>query len=149
MTKFNNKLSVKLLVKLSILLAGLLLVLLFRNYSSSGGLTSALSSFFGTTNTPKINWCAEHVVDVAWVSAEVPEKLKKLDMATLRNNYCELSAETISDIVIEQVAWLPLAESSGAAGAKSILEWNKELGLFRSAGLPFKSSAFSLELVDK
>ena len=139
----------KLVLKLSILLFGLVMVVMFRNFSEKGSLASAFNSLFGITYEPEVNWCADHVVDVAWLSTEIPEKLKKLDMAALRNSYCELKTEAIQGIDIDQVKWVPLAESSGATGKKSVLEWNKELGLFRSGGLPFKSSVLSRELVDK
>lgn len=141
--------NTKLVLKLSVLIIGLLMVILVRNYSGSGSLTAALNSLFGASSAEKLNWCADHIVDVAWVSSEVPEKLKKLDMATLRNNYCELKTEAISGVELNQVQWTPLAESSGATGIKTILEWNKELRLFRSGGLPFKSSNLGRELVDK
>ena len=139
----------KLVLKLSILLFGLVMVVMFRNFSEKGSLVNAFNSLFGISNEPKVNWCADHVVDFVWLSPELPEKLKKLDMASLRNNYCELKTEAIQGIDLEQVNWAPLAESSGAAGKKSVLEWNKELGLFKSGGLPFKSSVLSRELVDK
>ena len=139
----------KLVLKLSILLFGLVIVLMFRNFTEKGSLANAFNTLFGISNEPKLNWCAEHVVDVVWVSNEVPETLKKLDMSKLRNNYCELKTEAIQGVDLDQVTWAPLAESSGAAGKKSVLEWNKELGLFRSGGLPFKSSLLSRELVDK
>lgn len=141
--------NTKLVLKLSVLIIGLLMVIMVRNFSGSGSLTSALNSLFGSSSVEKLNWCADHVVDVAWVSTDVPEKLKKLDMAMLRNKYCELKTEAISGVELNKVQWMPLAESSGATGIKTILEWNKELGLFRSGGLPFKSSNLSRELVDK
>lgn len=141
--------NTKLVVKILLLVLGLLMVVLIRNFSGSEGFTASLNSFFGITNEPELNWCAEHVVDVAWLSSEVPEKLKKLDMADLRNHYCELKTEPISGVDLDKVQWSPLAESSGATGIKTVLEWNKELGLFRSGGLPFKSSVLSRELVDK
>ena len=139
----------KLVLKLSLLLLGLILVLIFRNYSGSGNMMSTLNAFFGVTNEPKINWCADHVVDVVWLSAAVPEKLKQHDLPHLRNNYCELITESIQGVALEQVKWEALAESSGATGIKTVLEWNKELSLFRSGGLPFKSSVLTRELVDK
>lgn len=141
--------KIKYILQLSILLSGLLLVIMFRNFSESGGFTSILNAFFSTSKTPKINWCADHVVDVAWTNDSIPENLKKLDMASLRNNYCELTTEAIQGVDLSQVEWVPLAESSGATGIKTVLEWNKEHSLFKSAGMPFKSSNFSRVLVDK
>ena len=139
----------KLVLKLSILLVGLILVVMYRNFSESGGMVATLNSFFGLSKPPKITWCADNVVDVLWTSTSVPEKLKKLDMSDLRRHYCELNTEAIQGVDLDQVRWAPLAESSGATGIKTVLEWNKELGLFRSGGLPFKSSNLSRELVDK
>lgn len=139
----------KLVLKLSILLFGLLMVVMFRNFSEKGSLANAFNTLFGITNEPKVNWCADHVVDVVWLSSDIPDNLKKLDIAKLRSNYCELKTEAIQGVDLDQVKWAPLAESSGATGKKSVLEWNKELGLFRSGGLPFKSSVLSRELVDK
>lgn len=139
----------KLVLKLSILLAGLVLIVMYRNFSESGGMIATLNSLFEISKTPKIRWCADNVVDVAWTSAAIPEKLKKLDMSDLRSHYCELNTETIQGVSLDQVQWSPLAESSGATGIRTVLEWNKELELFRSGGLPFKSSNLSRELVDK
>ena len=139
----------KLVLKLSILLFGLLMVVMFRNFSEKGSFTAYLNTLFGVVEEPRLNWCADHVVDVAFVSTEVPEKLKKMDMSSLRKAYCELRTEPIQGVDLNQVTWAPLAESSGATGIKTILEWNKELALFRSGGLPFKSSILSRELVDK
>ena len=139
----------KLVLKLSILLFGLVMVVMFRNFSEKGSLAAAINNLFGVTNEPKLNWCADHVVDVAIVSNEAPEKFRKMDISDLRNNYCELNTEPIQGVDLNQVKWSHLAESSGATGIKTVLEWNKELELFRSGGLPFKSSILSRELVDK
>jgi hypothetical protein len=72
--------------------------------------------------------------------------LAKLDMAELRGRICELKTEDINGINLDEVKWSPLAESHGAAGAKTLLEWNADLGVFRSGGMPFKSSDFLKEL---
>ncbi|MEK6628608.1 MAG: hypothetical protein AABY53_08275 [Bdellovibrionota bacterium] len=139
----------KLVLKLSILLVGLILVAMYRNFAESGGMIAAFNSLFGISKTPTITWCVSNAVDVLWTSEEVPEKLKSLEMSELRGNYCELSTETIHGVDLNQVQWASLAESSGPTGIKTVLEWNKELGLFRTGGLPFKSSNLSRELVDK
>lgn len=141
--------KIKLALKLSLLLAALVLVVLIRNSATHGSMSTLFNSVFNIDSSPKINWCADHVVDVNWTSREVPEKLQKLDLPSLRNNYCELSTEAIQGVDLDKVQWSGLAESHGAAGAKTILEWNKDLGLFRSGGLPFKSSKLNRELVDK
>jgi hypothetical protein len=136
----------KLILKLLTLVVGLIFVVIISQYSSSGQMKTALNSLFGAESESKLNWCADHVVDVAWTSPEVPESLKKLSLPSLRDNYCELKTEAISGVELDKVEWAPLAESSGATGIKTILEWNSSLGLFRSGGLPFKSSSFSLQL---
>jgi hypothetical protein len=136
----------KLILKLLSLVAGLIFVVVLSQYLSSGQMKTALNGLFGVESASKLNWCADHVVDVAWTSPEVPENLKKLSLPNLRDNYCELKIEAISGVELDKVEWAPLAESSGATGIKTILEWNSSLQLFRSGGLPFKSSSLSLQL---
>lgn len=140
--------NTKLVLKLLILTFGLLMVVMASQYSNSGGMKSALNSLFGvdTPSQQKLNWCASHVVDFVWIASEVPEKLKKLDIPTLLEDYCELKTEAIQGVDLDKVQWASLAESNGATGIKTLLEWNQSLGLFRSGGLPFKSSSLSLEL---
>lgn len=140
--------NTKLILKLLILTFGLLMVVMASQYSSSGGMKSAINSLFGVdaASQQKLNWCADHVVDFVWLATEVPENLKKLDIATLRESYCELKTEAIQGVDLDKVQWASLAESGGATGIKTLLEWNQSLGLFRSGGLPFKSSSLSLEL---
>lgn len=139
----------KLIIKLSVLLFALLLVVLFRQISGSGGFRKGINELFGVVPVQKINWCADHVVDVIWTSNEVPEALQKLEMSSLRDYYCELKTEAISGVDIDKLTWAPLAESSGATGVKTVLEWNKQYEVFKSGGMPFKSSSFSRELLDK
>lgn len=139
--------NIKLVFKLSVLILGLLLVFMFRQTMGSKTFTESLSAMFGGTKPANVtNWCAEHVVDVVWVSDEVPEKLKNLDMSDLRETYCELKTEPILGVDLSTVEWKKLAESSGAAGQKTTLEWNKALNLFKAGGMPFKSSDFGREL---
>lgn len=141
--------NTKLVLKLLILIFGLLMVVMASQYSGSGGMKAAINSLFGVDTTAgpqKLNWCADHVVDFTWLAAEVPENLKKQDIATLRETYCELKTEAIQGVELDKVRWASLAESSGATGIKTLLEWNQSLGLFRSGGLPFKSSSLSREL---
>lgn len=139
--------NIKLVFKLSVLILGLLLVFMFRQTMGSKTFTESLSAMFGATKPVNVtNWCADHVVDVVWVSDEVPEKLKSLDLSDLRETYCELKTEPIMGVDLSTVEWKKLAESSGAAGQKTTLEWNKALNLFKAGGMPFKSSDFGREL---
>lgn len=138
--------NTKLIFKVVGLIIGLIFVVMLYNYTSSGSMTRALNNMFGLSSDNTLNWCADHVVDVTWVAPEVPEDLKSLDLPTLRDDYCELKTEAIVGVDPDQVSWQPLAESSGAAGAKTVLEWNRETGLFRTGGLPFKSSELAEQL---
>ena len=139
--------NIKLIFKLSVLVLGLLLVVMFRQTMGSKSFTESLNAMFGGGKTAQVvNWCADHVVDVVWVSDEVPEKLKSLGLSDLRETYCELKTEPILGVDLSTVEWKKLAESSGAAGQKTTLEWNKALNLFRAGGMPFKSSDFGREL---
>lgn len=138
----------KLFLKVSLLVFGLIFVIIFRNSITSGTIGTSLQDIFNFS-TPKLNWCAEHVVDVVWISPDVPKKLKSLSPPTLREDYCQLTTEAIHDLQLDKVSWKPLAESYGAAGQKTLLEWNPESGIFQSGGLPFKSSGLLRELVDK
>lgn len=135
----------KLVLQLSLLLAALVAVLIARNVAENGGLKKTFNAVFGDSEEKKINWCAAHVVDVEWL-AEVPGTLKELSPADRREDYCELAAEDISGIDPDSLSWTPLARSSGATGQSSLLEWNAEHGLFRTGGLPFKSSKFRQQL---
>lgn len=136
-------------LKLSLLVVGLIFVVLIKNSMTSGSIANSFSALFGLSNTPQLNWCAEHVVDVVWIDPQIPEKLKALKLPTLRDRYCQLTTEAIHDLPLEQISWKPLAESHGAAGKKTLLEWSPENGVFQSGGLPFKSSGLLRELVDK
>lgn len=138
--------NTKVIFKIVGLIIGLIFVVMLYNYTSSGSMTRALNSIFGISDENRLNWCADHVVDVTWVASEVPEDLKVLDLPTLRDDYCELKTEAIVGVDIDQISWQPLAESSGAAGAKTVLEWNRTTGLFRTGGMPFKSSELAEQL---
>ena len=137
----------KLVTKLFILFVGLVLFVTVKFFLQEGGLTGFFSSF--EDQSKRLNWCADHVVDVVFVDTTVSDKLKALAPQRLREDFCELKIEDISGIDLDKVQWSPLAESAGAAGAKTVLEWNRELEVFRSGGLPFKSSALSLEILDR
>lgn len=136
-------------MKIVTLVIGLVLVVMVYNYTSSGSLTRSLNDLFGVSNANSMNWCADHVVDVAWVAPEVPEALKQKPLSDLRRQYCELSTEEIVDLDVDQVQWSPLAESSGAAGQKTVLEWNPQYEVYRAGGMPFKSAKLSQELIQK
>jgi hypothetical protein len=138
-----------LVLKLSILLFALVMVVLVREVSNSGGFKKSVNDLFGIEPVQKLNWCADHVVDVVWTSPDVPEKLKSLDMGELRDNYCQLKTEAISGIDLDKLTWASLAESHGATGLKTLLEWNSASEVFRSGGMPFKSSGLYRQLVDK
>jgi hypothetical protein len=139
--------NAKLVVKVLFLVLILSLVALAREQLGSAGFKEGLNALFGgggAKNT--INWCVADTVDFQWTNAEVPESLKSESLSSLRRHYCELSTEPISDLDLDKVTWSPLAESHGPAGQLSKLEWNKEYSLFRTGGLPFKSTKFAEEL---
>lgn len=138
----------KLVFQLSILLFALVIVVIVRQVSESGGLKKSINDLFGIVPEQKLNWCADHVTDVVWI-AQVPATLKDLEMSQIRDKYCELKTEAISGVDLDKLVWAPLAESTGATGQKSLLEWNAESQVFKSGGMPFKSSGLSRELLDK
>ena len=136
-----------LVLKVMILLFGLVLVLWFRQQMGSKNVTQTINAIFGVQ--PKKNqltWCADHVVDVTWTEPSLPASVKALSMADLRDHYCSFELETITGVDIDKVEWKPLAESAGATGQRTTLLWNRDLGLFKSGGLPFKSSKLASEL---
>ena len=141
--------KIKLAVQLSILLAGLVLVVLFRNISESGGFKANINSLFGVDTKNQVNWCPDQAVDFAWTSEKIPEKLKGEDVSSLLSHYCTLKIEAIQGVDIDKILWEKLAESTGPTGTKTFLEWNPEFKVFRSAGMPFKSPRFSGDLLDK
>ena len=137
----------KLVLKILVLIFIFLIVVMFRQYTGSKTFKESVAMLFGVrapTNTT--NWCVENTVDVLWTTAEVSENLKQQDFPYLRSHICELATEPIAGVDIDKVTWAPLAESHGPAGQLSKLEWNKELSLFRSGGMPFKSSKFAKDL---
>ena len=136
--------NAKLIAKLMMLVLGLLLVFLFQQKTGSKNFTEAMRAVFGPPEIKNTtNWCADHVVDFVWTSEQIPVAVKEQDMADLREQYCELKTEAISGIDLDKVVWQPLAESSGAAGAKTKLEWSPDMALFRAGGMPFMSSEFA------
>jgi hypothetical protein len=70
-------------------------------------------------------------------------------MSDLRSDYCTLKIEAISGVDTDKIEFEMLAESSGATGKHTILEWNRENAVFRTSGMPFKSPALTSELLDK
>jgi len=142
--------NAKLLVKILFLVLVLLLVGLARQQLGSVSFKEGLNSLFGIgVQKNMITWCVDNTVDVLWTNAEVAEKMKEHDLRYLRNHYCELPTEPITEVDLDKVIWAPLAESKGPAGQLSKLEWNQEYGLFKAGGMPFKSSAFAEELKAK
>ena len=141
--------KINLAIQLSILLAGLLLVVMARHVSESGGFKANVNALFGIDHRNELTWCAEDVVDVEWTTTDLPEKLKSKSMSALRSDYCTLKIEAISGVDPDKIEFEMLAESNGAAGKHTTLEWNRENGVFRSGGMPFKSTRLTSELLDK
>lgn len=139
--------KIKVALQLSVLLAGLLMVVMFRHVSESGGFKATVNSLFGIDPRNQLTWCAPDVVDVAWTTTDLPEKLKSKSMSDLRSDYCTLKIEAISGIDTDKIAFEMLAESSGATGKHAILEWNRKHGVFRTSGMPFKSLQLTRELL--
>lgn len=137
-----------LVLKLMFLILGLVVVLWFRQQMGSQSVTQTLSAMFGTApDKNSYDWCADHVVDFTWTDSTIPKDILEQDMSTLRDRYCRLSVEAINNVDIDKVEWKPLADSSGAAGRRTTLLWNRDLKLFKSGGMPFKSSKLASELV--
>jgi hypothetical protein len=137
----------KLILKIMVLLLAFVLVLFFRQQMGSQSFQGFISTMFGSSKpSNNLSWCADHVVDFVWISAEVPEKLKSMKMSELIKNFCSIPTEPITDIDLTKIDWSLLAESAGATGQKTTLEWNQPQNLFRSGGMPFKSSHFTQEL---
>lgn len=133
--------KMKLLFKVLVLVFGLLMVYKFREFAGSRSFVETISSMFATPKPANtMNWCVDKVIDVTWVSAEVPEKLKTMDMDDLRDDFCLITTEFIHDVDLSKVVWAPLAESQGPTAQKTTLEWNKELTVFKAGGMPFRSS---------
>lgn len=141
--------KIKLAIQLSILLFALVMVVMARHVSESGGFKASVNALFGIDTKNQLTWCADNVVDFTWTSEKVPATLKARDVADLRGHFCTLKIEAISDVDPDKLTFEKLAESNGATGKKSILEWNRENNVFRSGGMPFKSSGLSRELLDK
>ena len=141
--------KIKLAVQLSILLAGLVLVVFARHLAESGSYTKGFNVLFGIDTKNQLTWCADNVVDFNWVNENVPEKLKNMSPADLRSDFCTLKIEAISGIDTDKITWVKLAETNGATGIKTLLEWNPEFNVFRTGGMPFKSPRLSGELLDK
>lgn len=131
-----------------ILVLGLVLVLWFRQQMGSQSVTQTLGAMFGSAPAQNtLDWCADHVVDFTWADTTIPKELREQEMSSLRDRYCRLAVEEIHNVDIDQVQWSPLADSSGAAGRRTTLLWNRDLKLFKSGGMPFKSSKLASELV--
>jgi len=141
--------KIKLAIQLSVLLAGLVLVVMARHVSESGGFKANVNALFGIDHRNELNWCAENVVDVEWTTTDLPEKLKKKSMSDIRSDHCTLKIEAISGIDPDKLEFEMLATSSGATGKHTTLEWNRENAVFRSGGMPFKSTRLTSELLDK
>ena len=137
-----------LLLKLMFLVFGLVMVLWFRQQMGSQTVTQTLTAMFGTVpDKNSFDWCAEHAVDFTWTDASLPEEIRNQEMSYLRDHFCRVAVEPISGVDIDKVEWKPLADSSGAAGRRTTLLWNPELKVFKSGGMPFKSSKLASELV--
>lgn len=145
--RYDHVMSKSLVLKLMVLILGLVCVLWFRQQMGSKSVTQTFESFFATPpDKDHFNWCADHVVDFVWTETQLPADIKGQEMSYLREHYCRLAIEPISGVDIDHVEWRPLADSSGAAGRKTTLLWNPDLKLFKSGGMPFKSSKLASEL---
>ncbi len=139
--------KMKLFFKVLVLLFGLVIVLKFRDYAGSRTFVETVSAIFSTPKEANtMNWCTPQVVDVTWVTADISDNLKKMDMADLRDWLCEVKTEPIPDLDLDKVVWAVLAESHGPTAQKTVLEWNRDYSVFRAGGMPFKSSKLSAEL---
>lgn len=132
------------------LILGLVCVLWFRQQMGSQSVTQTLNAMFASApDKNSFNWCADNVVDFVWTDASIAADIRSKDMSYWRDHYCRLTMEPISGVDIDKVEWKPLADSSGATGRRSTLLWNPDLKLFKSGGMPFKSSKLASELVSE
>lgn len=135
----------KLIFKISVLVFALVLVVAGRRFFKSADFQKNANEIFAVEGKP-FQWCSPERKTFMWIDTELAARFKNHPPETIAKKYCLILAESIQGVDLSTIPWTPIAQSVDSEGQKVVLEWNKEKKLYRSDGLPFKSSSLSREI---
>jgi hypothetical protein len=135
----------KLILRICFLAVALIGIFVVKNKLSK---PNALDMNEISKQVASFQWCSEFQGTVKWKDPALRAKYKRWTDHALRKKFCNVDLEPLSEAEMTNAKWqdLALAKDSQASFVK--LEWDKALGVFRAAGLPFKSKKLSRELLD-
>jgi hypothetical protein len=131
----------KLILKVGFLVICLAIALSLMNFFSSDSFKKELNDIFAA-NVKVMKWCPDHTVDFQWMETDLsnPEivkwKLKSSD--EIKKNFCAISMDA-AEIKSTNQEFKPLLMAQSAEAKTVLLEWNREMKLFRVQGIVFSS----------
>lgn len=136
------------LLKALTLTFALLIVILVVRFVNGPEFQESLNTFFGPP-VKTFAWCPDHTTDFKWNDTVLATKFSGQSPNNLKKMLCSPAVEPIENIEIDQVEFTPLVSALSAEAKVVELEWNPKNRIFRSQGMPFKSSTLARDLLDE
>ncbi len=137
--------NAKVFLKIVALVFGLILVIYASKYFSSNSFHSSVESLFNNINY--FQWCSYEKHKVIWLDPAINKKMTDRQQST--HKYCVVQMESIQGLDISHAQWRKVAQGFDSNGQVVFLEWDPATGVYRAAGLPFKSSILDQDLQPK
>lgn len=137
----------KVFIKVSILFILLVFVFGISNYISSSNFKNSISEFFSlNSNSKKITWCPDHLVDFEWLDSDINPTIKAATIEQIKSQFCSLTMDDrpVPTNLKPQFKKLLIVRSAEAKVAT--LEWSPNSQLFQVQDLPFYSTILWNEL---
>lgn len=137
------------ILKVLILVFALLMVIIAARFINGASFRESLNMFFGPP-VKTFAWCPDHTTDFKWNDQrQVSSKLIAQPPAELQQIVCKPIIEPIENLNLNEIQFVPLITAITAEAKQVTLEWNPDHQVFRSQGMPFKSSQLSRDLLDE
>lgn len=137
--------NIKIIFKVSVLLFGLVMVIFASKYFASQPFQNSLDQVFQTGS--QFQWCRPEA-SLSWLDQVMVDKTKSWKQDAVAQKYCTVQMESIQGIDLKTAAWSQLAQGFDTKGKAVYLEWDRDLKVFRVAGLPFKSSVLFKDITE-
>lgn len=136
------------LLKVLILVFAFIMVIFAVQFINSPSFKSTMKMFFGEP-AKTFSWCPAHTTDFKWESSDIKESIKTAKPTDLVKKLCNPPIEPIQNVEFDKLTFTPLVSAITAEAKIVTLEWNPENQIFKSEGMPFKSSSLIRELLDE
>lgn len=136
------------IVKVLTLVFALLMVILASRYTDGPSFKDSLNALFGPAEKT-FTWCPEHTTDFKWGNNSIASRMANKTPNELKKLLCSPTVEPIENLDLSTIAFQLLVTAQTSEAKTVELEWNPEHQVFRSQGMPFKSSRLSRDLLDE